>query len=79
MIMKKTNIRNPLLIQLIVGSLLAVGNLPYAVKGIMEAFQNESIEFVQITHIFVVLAGIFCIIMYFVNKKRYEQSLREAY
>ena len=78
MIMGNTTIRKPLLIQLIVGLLLGVGELPFAVIGIQEAFQNGSLEFMQIVKVFVVLAGILNIIIYFRNKKRYEQSLREA-
>ena len=68
--------RKPLLLQLIVGLLLAIGNLPYAVIGIMEAYQNGSIEFMQIVHVFVVLAGVLNVIVYFRTKKKYEEACK---
>ncbi len=74
--MNKT--RKPLTIQLVVGLLLAVGELPFAFLGIHESLQNGSIEFRVFLHVFVMLAGVLNIIIYFRTRKRYLQNVQES-
>jgi len=70
--MNKT--RKPLVIQLVVGLLLAVGEVPYMFISIQESFQNGSLETRVFLHAFVMLAGILNIIVYFRTRKRYLQT-----
>ena len=73
--MNKT--RKPLIIQLVVGLMLSVGELPYAFVSIQESFQNGSLEPRVFLHLFVMLAGVLNIIVYFRARKRYQQNTEE--
>ena len=73
--MNKT--RKPLMIQLVVGLILSVGELPFVFLGIQESFQNGSIEGRVFLHLFVMLAGVLNIIVYFRARKRYLENAEE--
>ena len=70
-------VRKPLVIQLVVGLMLSVGELPFAFLSIQESFQNGSLEGRVFLHLFVMFAGVLNIIIYFRTKRRYLQNAQE--
>ena len=71
--MKQSEIRKPLILQLVVGLMLTIGQIPYTFIRISNSIQNGSLDPMLFISIFCIGAGILNIVVYFRNKKRYEE------